>query len=268
MPSTPTSAIWSSDARPGPAGLLVTVGGALVLGAGVLGWLAIGWSWWNGPAVLVGIAMATLPTQRARRHALERRFRAVLEPWAASRGLAFVGGMANPGTTPTLARRGTLSAAMRGPVGGDPDGALAHYVYTIRVGKSSYPVWLTVAIARVPTGDDLRLRIVREEQQQGLGGLGLFDDWHAHETVSAEVDDAYAIELGEGHDPLRIAELLDPVALRDLVDAGDAIIEIDHGTLLLAYGGRLGLDDGDLALLDELRALAGVWGARVAGVAT
>ncbi|MCX6411591.1 MAG: hypothetical protein NTZ81_04450 [Actinobacteria bacterium] len=46
------------------------------------------------------------------------------------------------------------------------------------------------------------------------------------------------------------------------------MIEIDNGTLLVAYAGRFGIDLGveDLTWFDDLRAEADTWGARIQAI--
>ena len=252
-------------ARPGTAGVIAIAVG-LVLGAAALAdWLLRGWEFVDGPALLLALALIVLPLQRAHRRALDRRIACILTPWAAERGLVFQPSANNPRTTPTLDKGGVLSAVLVGPIGGDPNGFLAHYTYTVRSGKNSYVVWLTVAIARFEGREGLRLRIGPTTPLAG-SGYGVFDDWHGFDTGSVEVDEAYIVETKEGSDPVQVLELLDPVVLVELIDAPLVpLIEIDNGTLLVAYGGRFGIDAGvdDLSWFELLRDEADRWGARI-----
>lgn len=254
------------EARPGALGLALAAAGAALLAAGVGWWLVVEWSFWNGPAVLAGAAAIALPFRSARRRAQARRTEAVLTAWGAERGLVYQAEAGNPRTTPLLRRKGLLGPVLVGPVGGDPHGALGHYTYIVSSGKDQHAVNLSVAMARFTGREGLRV-VIRDGHQVGLEGL--FDDWGALETQSAEVDDRFQVEVRDGHDPVQVAELLDPVALTALL-ASDAhpVVEIDEGTLLVYVGGHIGLDPGaeDLAWFDLLREQADRWGARIAGI--
>lgn len=260
--------LFNRSALPGARGMALVVLGALVVAAALAVWLLGGWQFWCGPALLVGAALIALPIQRARRHALDRTIAAVLEPWGQERGLIFQPTTHNSRTTPTLDRGGQLSAVLVGAIGGDLHGFLAHYTYTVQSGKNSYTIRMSVAVARFAGREGLRLRIGAKHP---LGGdsFGVFDQWHGFETGSAEVDDRYIVEAGDGHDPLQLRELLDPTVLVGLIDdETPMLVEIDHGTLLVAVGGRIGIDDGveDLAWFDRLREEADRWGARIGGI--
>jgi hypothetical protein len=228
METIGTPGFLARGARPGIVGTFLVVLGLVAGAVALADWGLRGWQAWSGPALVVAIALVWLPIRRAGSHALERRIERVLEPWGRERGLVFQAFAANPQTTPTLDRGGTLSAVLVGAIGGDPHGFLAHYVYTVRSGKNSYDVWLSVA-----------------------------------------VDEGYIVETRDGHDPVQLLELLDPVALVQLIDAEEPpMVEIDNGTLLVAYGGRIGISHGmeDLAWFDRLREQADYWGARIQGI--
>jgi hypothetical protein len=254
------------EARPGALGLALAAAGAVLVAAGLGWWLAVEWSFWNGPVIVAGAAVATLPFRAARRRAQARRTEAVLTAWGAERGLVYQAEAGNPRTTPLLRRKGLLGPVLVGPVGGDPHGALGHYTYTVGSGKDRQTVKLSLAMARFEGRDGLRV-LIRDGEQVGLEGL--FDDWGAFETQSAEVDDRFQVEVRDGHDPVQVTELLDPVVLAALL-ASEAhpVVEIDEGTLLVHVGGHIGLDPGaeDLALFDLLREQADLWGGRVAGI--
>lgn len=257
------------DARPGALGLIAISIGLVAAAGGLYVWLTAGWRFWNGPAILAGLFLVGVPLQFAMRDALERRIASVLEPWAASRGLIYQGEAGNPQTTPTLARKGRLHPALVGPIGGDPHGFLAHYMYMIHSGSKSYQAWMTVAVVRFDGREGLRLRLCRTFDSIWGDSFGFFDDWHGFATGSAEVDDQYTIETRDGSDPVQMRELLDPVALTSLIDHELApLIEIDNGTLLVAFGGRIGIDSGveDLAWFDRLRDEADRWGRRIQGI--
>ena len=268
MTTIGTPAFLARDARPGTAGVVAIVVG-LVVGAAVLAhWLLRGWGFVDGPALLLALVLIAVPLQRAHRRALERRIAAVLEPWAQERGLLFQGGAGNPETTPTLDKGGALSAAMVGSIGGDPNGFLAHYVYTVRSGKDSYDVWMSVAVVRFEGREGLRLRLGPSQPLWG-DTYAVFDDWHGFDTGSAEVDAAYIVEIRDETDEVQLLELLDPVTLAMLIDQEEPpLIEIDNGTLLVAIGGRVGIDAAvaDIAWFDVLREHADAWGARIHGI--
>jgi len=252
-------------ARPGTLGVVAIVVGVAIGAVALADWLVRGWEFVDGPALLVALALIVIPLQQARRRALDRRIAQVLTPWAVARGLVFQPSANNPRTTPTLDKKGVLRAVMVGDVGGDPNGFLAHYSYTVQSGKHSYTVWLTVAVARFDGREGLRLRIGPTTPLAG-SGYGVFDEWHGFDTGSVEVDDAYTIETKEGSDPVQVLELLDPVALVELIDVSlSPLIEIDNGTLLVAYGGRFGIDEGveELVWFERLRDEADRWGARI-----
>lgn len=268
MTTIGTPAFLARDARPGAAGVVAIVVGLMVGAAALADWLLRGWEFVDGPALLLALLLVAVPLQQARRRALDRRIAAVLKPWAAERGLVFQFSANNPRTTPTLDKGGVLRAVMVGHVGGDANGYLAHYTYTVSTGKNSYAVWLTVAIARFEGREGLRLRLGSKAPLAG-NGFGVFDDWHGFDTGSAEVDELYTVETKEGSDPVQVLELLDPLTLSGLIDASQPpLIEIDNGTLLVAYGGRVGIDRGvdDLVWFDRLREQAAIWGARIHGI--
>jgi hypothetical protein len=254
------------EARPGPRGIVVAGAGAGLILSALVWWLMADWAFWSGPALLGGAALLVGPFQWARRNAQRRRNRDVLTAWGGPRGLAYAPGAGNPSTTPLLKRKGGLGPALVGSVGGDPQGVLAHYTYTVGSGKNQHTVKLSVAMARFEGRDGLRV-VVRDGWQVGFEGL--FDDWSAFETQSAEVDDRFEIEVREGHDPVQVTELLDPVVLASLL-AGEQhpLVEVDAGTLVVAIGGHVGIDPGveDLAWFEFLRARADQWGARIAGI--
>ena len=257
------------DARPGRLGVVAIAIGLVVALAGFADWLTGGWHAWNGVAILAGLFLVGIPLQFAMRDALERRIASVLEPWAASRGLLYQGEAGNPRTTPTLDRNGLLHPALVGPIGGDPHGFLAHYMYMIHSGSTSYQAWMSVAVVRFEGREGLRLRLCRSVDSIWGDSFGVFDDWHGFATGSAEVDDQYTIETRDGNDPVQLRELLDPVALTSLIDEElTPLIEIDDGTLLVAFGGRIGIDPGveDLAWFDRLRDEADRWGQRIQGI--
>lgn len=260
--------VGASDpaARPGPGGLAVAALGAGLVLLALGWWLLAAWAFWTGPALLVGAAVAVGPFRWARRNAQDRHTRRVLTAWGGERGLSFAPGAGNPSTTPLLRRKGGLGPALVGSVGGDPHGVLAHYTYSVGSGKNRYDVKMSVAMARFAGREGLRVA-VRDDAQDALGGV--FDDWSAFETQSAEVDDRFEIEVREGHDPVQVTELLDPVVLASLLEADlHPLVEVDQGTLVVAIGGHVGLDPGveDLAWFDFLRARADQWGARIAGI--
>jgi hypothetical protein len=65
---------------------------------------------------------------------------------------------------------------------------------------------------------------------------------------------------------VQLLELLDPVTLAMLIDQeAPPLIEIDNGTLLVAIGGRVGIDAAvaDVAWFDVLREHADAWGTRI-----
>ena len=254
------------EARPGPWGVVVAGAGAGLLLSALVWWLMADWAVWSGPALLGGAALAVGPFKWARRNAQARRNREVLTAWGAPRGLAYAPGVDNPSTTPLLRRKGGLGPALVGSLGGDPQGVLAHYTYAVGSGKNRYEVKLSLAIARFAGREGLRVA-VRDDAHDALGGV--FDDWSAFETQSAEVDDRFEIEVREGHDPVQVTELLDPVVLTSLLEADlHPLVEIDQGTLVVAIGGHVGLDPGveDLAWFEFLRARADQWGERIAGI--
>jgi hypothetical protein len=118
-----------------------------------------------------------------------------------NRGASY--GAGNPETTPTLDKGGALSAAMVGPIGGDPNGFLAHYVYTVRSGKNSYDVWMSVAVVRFEGREGLRLRLGPSQPLWG-DTYAVFDDWHGFDTGSAEVDAAYIVETRDETDEVQL----------------------------------------------------------------
>lgn len=268
METIGTPGLLARGARPGPVGIAMIVVGAVLGAAALADWGLRGWQFWNGPAILVAAALIWFPIHSARKHALDRRIRQVLEPWARERGLLFQGGAGNPETTPTLDKGGSLSAVMVGPIGGDPNGFLAHYTYTVRSGKHSYQVWMTVAVVRFEGREGLRLRLGPSQPLWG-DTYAVFDDWHGFDTGSAEVDAAYIVETRDETDEVQLLELLDPVTLAMLIEQeAPPLIEIDNGTLLVAIGGRVGVDEtvADLAWFDVLREHADAWGARIHGI--
>jgi hypothetical protein len=268
METIGTPGFLARGARPGIVGTFLVVLGLVAGAVALADWGLRGWQAWSGPALVVAIALVWLPIRRAGSHALERRIERVLEPWGRERGLVFQAFASNPQTTPTLDRGGTLSAVLVGAIGGDPHGFLAHYVYTVRSGKNSYDVWLSVAVVRFTDREGLRLRLGPAQPLVG-DGYGFFDGWRGFDTGSAEVDEGYIVETRDGHDPVQLLELLDPVALVQLIDAEEPpMVEIDNGTLLVAYGGRIGISHGmeDLAWFDRLREQADYWGARIQGI--
>lgn len=254
------------EARPGPWGVVAAGAGVGLVLSALAWWLVAEWAFWSGPALMAGAAAAIGPFQWARRNAQNRRNQRVLTAWGGPRGLAYAPGVDNPSTTPLLRRKGALRPALVGPVGGDPHGVLAHYTYSVSSGKNRYDVKLSLALARFAGRDGLRV-VVRDGEQFGFEGL--FDDWAAFETQSAEVDGRFEIEVREGHDPVQVTELLDPVVLASLLEADlHPLVEVDQGTLVVAIGGHVGLDPGveDLAWFEFLRARADQWGARIAGI--
>lgn len=260
--------VLSRDARPGAVGLLAALAGLAVGAAGLADWWFRGWHPWDGMAVLAGIALVVAPFRLAGRRARERRTAAVLDAWARARGLVYQTEAGNPRTTPTLEEGGLLSPVLVGTVGGDPHGFLAHYAYLVRVGSKSHTIRMSVAVARFEGREGLRLRLRATSPVHGVP-IGVFDDWHAFATSSAQVAERYVVEAGEGHDPVLLHELLDPVALVELMDERmPPLVEIDCGTLLVAFGGHIGIDPGvqDLAWFDRLREHADRWGARVQGI--
>ena len=253
------------DARPGTLGVVAIVVGVAIGAAALADWLLRGWAFIDGPALLLAFALIAVPLQQARRRALDRRIAHVLTPWAAERSLVFQPSANNPRTTPTLDKKGVLRAVMVGHVGGDPNGFLAHYSYKVQSGKHSYTVWLSVAVARFEGRSGLRLRIGPTTPLAG-SGYGMFDDWHGFDTGSAEIDEEYIVETKKESDPVQVLELLDPVVLVGLIDAPLVpLIEIDNGTLFVAYGGRFGIDGGveDLSWFERLRDEADSWGGRI-----
>lgn len=266
MQTIGTVGLFDRDARPGALGLLISLAGVLLV-AGALAWWALaGWTFGTGPALMVGAAVAIVPFQQARRHAQARRNERVLTAWGAERGLVFQASAGNPAATPTLKQKGLLAPVLVGPIGGDPNGFLAHYTYMRSSGKHRYAVNMTLAVVRFTGRDGLRVRISTETWADPGG---LFDDWKGFDTASAEVDERFRIEVREGHDPLQVLELLDPVALTGLLDTDpQPAVEIDEGVLVVAIGGHVGISPGveDLAWFEVLRAQADAWGARIAGV--
>lgn len=268
METIGTPGLLARGARPGIVGCVMIVVGLIVGAAALADWGLREWHDWSGPAILLAIFLVSAPINRAKKSALDRRIRQVLEPWAEERGLVFQGGAGNPRTTPTLDKGGMLSAVMVGPIGGDPNGFLAHYTYTVRSGKNSYQVWMSVAVVRFEGREGLRLRLGPKQPLWG-GTYGIFDDWHQFETESMEVNAAYIIETRDETDEVQLLELLDPVTLTTMLDEqAPPLIEIDNGTLLVAYAGRFGIDSGveDLTWFNDLRAHAEAWGVRIQGI--
>ena len=268
METIGTPGLLVRGARPGPLGSAMVVIGLVIGAVALVNWGLSGWQLWSGPALGLALVLVWGPISRAGSQALDRRIRRVLKPWAAERELVFQATAGNPRTTPTLDRRGTLSAVMVGAIGGDPHGFLAHYSYRVQSGKSSYLVWMTVAIARFEGREGVKVRLGPETASSG-DSYGMFDGWDRFETGSAEVDAAYIVETRDGFDHVQLLELLDPVALIELIDEEvPPLIEIDNGTLLVALGGRVGIDAGveDLAWFDRLREQADAWGARIHGI--
>ena len=258
--------VLDRDARPGPLGLVVGLVGVLLV-AGALGWWAsAGWAFGTGPLLMVGAVLAVGPFQRAHRHAQARRTERVLTAWGAERGLVFQASADNPRSTPTLKEKGLLAPVLVGAIGGDPNGFLAHYTYVRSNGKNQYTVRMSLAVVRFADRDGLRVRI---STATWADPGGLFDDWKGLDTASAEVDERFRIEVREGHDPVQVLELLDPVALTGLLDTDpQPALEIDEGVLVVVIGGHVGITPGveDLAWFEVLRAQADLWGARIAGV--
>jgi UDP-N-acetylmuramate--alanine ligase len=82
-------------------------------------------------------------------------------------------------------------------------------------------------------------------------------------------DAAYIVETRDETDEVQLLELLDPVTLAMLIDQeAPPLIEIDNGTLLVAIGGRVGVDAvvADVAWFDVLREHADAWGRRIHGI--
>lgn len=254
--------VLSRDARPGLLGLLVSAASLIVLALALLQWLTAGWHPLVGVGLMAGAAGAVGPFQRARRDAQTRRAQRILTAWGAERGLAYQGEVGHPRATPTLDRSALLGPALIGPVGGDEHGVVGHYTYWVKSGKHRYPVPMSVALARIPGHGDLRVTI----RESGPGDGRLFDDWKPFATASAEVDERFHIEIGEGADPVLVTELLDPVVLLSMLEGGfHPVVEFSGDWLLVAIGGHAGITDGveDLAWFDRLREWADVWAARV-----
>lgn len=266
MQTIGTVSVLSRESRPGPVGLLICLAGAL-LGAGALAWWAAsGWSFATGPMLMVGALLVVLPIRSTRRQAQARRTERVLTAWGAERGLVFQASTENPSATPTLKERGLLTPVLVGAIGGDPHGFLAHYTYIEGSGKNQHAVNQSLAVARFDGREGLRVHI---RSADWLNPGGLFDDWKGLNTPSSEINDRFAIEVREGHDPVQVLELLDPVALTALLDTEvQPVVEIDEGHLVIVIGGHVGITPGveDLAWFELLRTQADAWGARIAGI--
>ena len=253
-------------ARPGVRGAIVSVVGAVMLVTGIVGAFTLEWAFWMGPSMLVGAGLAYAPWHMARGRAQARRTERVLTAWGAERGLVYQRTTGNPRTTPALKKGGGITHVLVGEIGGDPQGFLAHYTYHEGSGKNRVAVQLSLAVARFEGREGLRVRICPQEWR---GSGGIFDDWKDFASSSVEVDERYAIEAREGHDPVQVLELLDPVTMASLLDTAiQPVVEIDEGTLLIMVGGHVGISPGvdDLAWFDLLRAQADTWGARIAGI--
>jgi len=257
--------VFDRTSRPGWVGRIVIVIGIVVIATTLLDIVRFGQGgldlW-----LLVGASMAILVTFAiAYERAVHQRVRRVLTPWGEARGLHFVGAVDNPRTTPLLRKKGKLSAAMTGPIGGDPEGLLAHYAYTVQHGKNSTTYWFSVALARFSGREGLRVRVFPTSARLAEW----FDGWSVFDTKSLEIDERFKVEVAAGHDPLQVTELLDPVTLlRLLEEPVPPIVEIADGMLVIAMRGRVGIDAGvaDLELFDHLRAHADAWRARIDGV--
>lgn len=253
------------SARPGWIGRLVAVGGVIVVATTLIDIVRFGWAdldgWLLGLGAALIIGSFAFAYERAVRHRIQR----VLTPWAEQRGLMFIGTVDNPRTTPLLRKRGKITAAMRGPIGGDPEGLLAHYSYTVSHGKSSTTYWFSLVLARFDGREGLRVRVFPTSARLAEW----FDGWDLFDTTSLEIDERFKVEVDDGHDPLQVTELLDPATLLHLLEEPvPPIVEISEGTLVIAMRGRIGIDAAvaDLALFDHLRARADEWRARVDGV--
>jgi hypothetical protein len=254
-------------ALPGRLGAPVSLVGLVILVAAAAWWWGRGWDPLVGLVLFAGGALLATPFGIARRRAQRLRIERVLAAWGRERGLLLVDRHGNPGGTPLLSSRGLLGPVLLGPVGGDPHGLLGHYAFTVRSGTTTYQAPYTVAIARFEGREGLCVRIHESILQSGPAAV--LDDWAPFPTASAEIHERFAIEVRDGHDPVLVAELLDPVALRDLLEEEVAVaVEIDNGVLVLSVGGHVGVTEGveDLAWLDVLRERADRWGERIARV--
>lgn len=253
---------FDRSSRPGWVGRIVIVVGVVVIATTLLDMVRFGQGdldiWLLTGAGIVILVTFGLAFERA----VHQRIRRVLTPWAEERGLVFVGSVDNPRTTPLLRKKGKLTAAMTGPVGGDPEGLLAHYSYTVQHGKTSTTYWFSVALARFDGREGLRVRVFPTSARLAEW----FDGWSLFDTKSLEIDERFKVEAAAGHDPLQVTELLDPVTLLQLLEEPvPPIVEIDDGTLMVAMRGRVGVDAGvaDLELFDHLRTHADAWRARI-----
>lgn len=257
--------MFGEAVRPGWIGRLVAIVGVIVIATTLLDVVRFGWGDLDAWLLALGLGLIIGPFAWAYERGVRDRIRRVLTDWGAERGLAFVGSVDNPRTTPLLRKKGKITAAMRGMVGGDPEGLLAHYSYTVSEGKNSTTYWFSLALARFPERPGLRLRVFPTSARLAEW----FDRWDLFDTTSLEIDERFKVEVADEHDPLLITELLDPATLLHLLEEPvPPIVEIDRDTLLIAMRGRVGIDRSvpDLTLLDHLRTHADAWRARIDGV--
>lgn len=241
---------------------ILMIGGVIVLATTILDLVRFGWGDLDAWLLALGGMLILGPLAYGYERAVRNRIRRVLTPWAEERGLVFVGSIDNPRTTPLLRKKGKLTAAMRGPVGGDPEGLLAHYSYTVSHGKSSTTYWFSIALARFEGRQGLQVRVFPTSARLAEW----FDGWDLFDTTSLEIDERFKVEVADDHDPLQVTELLDPLTLLHLLEEPvPPIVEIADATMVIAMRGRIGIDSAvaDLALLDHLRDRADEWRARI-----
>lgn len=231
--------MFGKGVRPGWIGRLIAILGVIVIATTLLDVARFGWGERDAWLLALGAGLVVVPFARAYERGVRDRIRRTLTDWGAERGLIFVGSVDNPRSTPLLRKKGRITAAMRGMVGGDPEGLLAHYSYTVSNGKSSTTYWFSLALARFPERPGLRLRVFPTSARLAEW----FDGWDLFDTTSLEIDERFKVEVADQHDPLLITELLDPSTLLHLLEEPvPPIVEIDGDTLVIAMRGRIGID--------------------------
>jgi hypothetical protein len=254
------------EARPGPGGLAsMAIGVLLAVGAVVL--VATGGDLlWIVLALVAAPLLIAVPVATARERARRLRLARLLPGWASAHGLVFRGRVPAVPATPLLRLpQSELTGAMEGPIADDPVALLAHHSWVGRQGRAQVAFWSSIAVVRLDDADGVRLRVGLQLPRWG-GGAWL-DGWTTAAGSGLGTDVAWQVELGEGHDPVRTAALLD--ALRGsglLADEQPPLVEIDDGVLVVAYSGRVGVDAGmeDLVWFERLRDRAETWARAVA----
>lgn len=262
MRTAPDGRPRGHGALPDRPGVVAIAGGAALAVPAAVGVAVLGWQPASALALIAAALLVIGGGLRLRRRARERRLARALGAWGRERGLMLVEEHGNPGSTALLRRVGRLGPALLGPLGGDP-GALIGLCRTRADGRDDpHGAPFTVAVLRVAAIPGLAVRLGAHEPALAAA----VDDWRPLATESAEVDERWTIEVRDGHDPVRVRDLLAPDVIAALAaEDPDVGIEIEAGSLVVWLRGHVGVRGGPPVAdgLERLRAAAERWGGRV-----